>query len=130
MFEKEASKLLSKYLGEFIEGLDEEHLKIGVWKGAVNLENLQLKPECVEVLGLPLTVRAGVVGSVSAKFPWTSLKTQPTAITLDKVYLIVGPKTAREFDAEAEQRRAAELKLKRIDEAEEKRLAAASAPVD
>jgi hypothetical protein len=34
MFERQVAELLRAYLGEYIEGLDNESLNIRVWKGA------------------------------------------------------------------------------------------------
>ena len=40
MFEDIVSSLLSKYLGDYLEGLSKKNLKISLWKGDVELTNL------------------------------------------------------------------------------------------
>ena len=40
MFEDIVSALLSKYLGDYLEGLSKKDLKISLWKGDVELTNL------------------------------------------------------------------------------------------
>lgn len=40
MFEDIVSSLLSKYLGDYLEGLPKKDLKISLWKGDVELTNL------------------------------------------------------------------------------------------
>lgn len=40
MFEDIVSSLLSKYLGDYLEGLSKKDLKISLWKGDVELTNL------------------------------------------------------------------------------------------
>ena len=40
MFEDLVSSLLSKYLGEFVKGLERENLKISLFSGKVHLNNL------------------------------------------------------------------------------------------
>lgn len=40
MFEDLVSSLLSKYLGDYLEGLSKKDLKLSLWKGDVELKNL------------------------------------------------------------------------------------------
>ena len=40
MFEDLVSSLLSKYLGDYLEGLSKQDLKLSLWKGDVELKNL------------------------------------------------------------------------------------------
>lgn len=42
MFEDLVSNLLSTYLGDYLEGLTKNDLKISLWKGDVELRNLVL----------------------------------------------------------------------------------------
>lgn len=48
-------------------GLDPQSLKISVFKGDVQLNNLHLKPDALNALGLPITVKAGLLGSLTLK---------------------------------------------------------------
>lgn len=43
MFEKIVTDIIVKYLGEYIQDLDRENLKIGLFKGHVRLTNLQVR---------------------------------------------------------------------------------------
>lgn len=56
MFERLAADLLSKYLGDFVFGLNKESLNIGIWKGDVTLENLRVKSTALDFLNLPISV--------------------------------------------------------------------------
>lgn len=40
MFEDLVSSLLSRYLGDYLEGLSKKDLKLSLWKGDVELKNL------------------------------------------------------------------------------------------
>ncbi len=40
MFEDLVSNLLSSYLGDYLEGLSTNDLKLSLWKGDVELKNL------------------------------------------------------------------------------------------
>jgi len=43
MLESIVSALLEKYLGDYVEGLQTENLKLSIFSGDVVLENLKLK---------------------------------------------------------------------------------------
>lgn len=56
MFEKILEKILLQYFGRFITGLDKNNLKLGVWSGNMVIENVNLKPEIIEMLELPIKI--------------------------------------------------------------------------
>lgn len=67
MFEGQVAYYLNKFLGRYLNGLDSQSLKISVWKGDVQLQNLSLKPEALADLELPVTVKAGLLGRLTLK---------------------------------------------------------------
>jgi vacuolar protein sorting-associated protein 13A/C len=67
MFEAQLAYYLNRYLGTYVQGLDTKSLKISVFKGDVTLRNLKLKPEALADLNLPITVKAGLLGSLTLK---------------------------------------------------------------
>lgn len=67
MLEGQVAFYLNKYLGSYVYGLDTQSLKISVFKGDVQLNNLHLKPEALNALNLPITVKAGLLGSLTLK---------------------------------------------------------------
>jgi len=67
MLERQALYYLKKYLGRYVEGVDEHSLSISVWQGNVVLNNLRFRPEALAELDLPVTVRAGLLGSLKLK---------------------------------------------------------------
>ena len=67
MLEGQVAFYLNKYLGSYVYGLDPQSLKISVFKGDVQLNNLHLKPEALNALNLPITVKAGLLGSLTLK---------------------------------------------------------------
>ncbi|KAL3132003.1 hypothetical protein ABBQ32_008624 [Trebouxia sp. C0010 RCD-2024] len=122
MLEGQVAFYLNKYLGSYVYGLDPQSLKISVFKGDVQLNNLHLKPDALNALGLPITVKAGLLGSLTLKVPWASLGRAPVLVELDRLYLLAGPKEEfeeqdsgleQDFD-EAEQ----QAKARRVADAE------------
>jgi hypothetical protein len=67
MFEAQVLGLLQRYLGKYVYGLDAESLRISVWRGDVELSNLRLKPEALDELNLPITVKSGLLGRLRLK---------------------------------------------------------------
>lgn len=118
MLEDQVAYLLQRYLGNYVKGLSKEALKISVWKGDVELTNMQLKPEALNALKLPIKVKAGFLGSVKLKVPWSRLGQEPVLVHLDHIYLLAEPGTQVEGsnedavqEAKRNQIRETELKL-------------------
>ncbi|KAL6985853.1 hypothetical protein U1Q18_019226 [Sarracenia purpurea var. burkii] len=93
MLEDQVAYLLQRYLGNYVRGLNKEALKISVWKGDVELTNMQLKPEALNALKLPVKVKAGFLGSVRLKVPWSRLGQDPVLVYLDRIFLLAEPAT-------------------------------------
>ena len=59
MFESIVSEVLTRFLGKYIENLNGQQLRLGVWGGDVTLLNLQFKPEALKGLNLPVAIIRG-----------------------------------------------------------------------
>lgn len=118
MLEAHALHFLRRYLGEYVHGLSSEALKISVWKGDVVLRDLQLKAEALNALKLPITVKAGFLGSVTLKVPWKSLGKEPVIVLIDRVFVLAElAQDECSFTEEAKER-LFEAKRRKIEEAE------------
>ncbi|XP_020216899.1 vacuolar protein sorting-associated protein 13A [Cajanus cajan] len=124
MLEDQVAYLLQRYLGNYVRGLSKEALKISVWKGDVELKNMQLKPEALNALKLPVKVKAGFLGSVKLQVPWSRLGQDPVLVYLDRIFLLAEPATQVERcseDAvqEAKKSRIQEMELKLWEKAQQ-----------
>ncbi|XWS49634.1 hypothetical protein CRYUN_Cryun12cG0020000 [Craigia yunnanensis] len=120
MLEDQVANLLERYLGNYVRGLNKEALKISVWQGDVELTNMQLKPEALNALKLPVKVKAGFLGSVKLKVPWSRLGQDPVSVYLDRIFLLAEPETLVEGcseDAiqEAKKSRVREMEMKLLE---------------
>ena len=65
--------VLVEYLGEYVEGLDAENLRVGVLSGMLEFKNLKLKRSALDVLDIPVEVSHGCLQSLQVSVPWTAL---------------------------------------------------------
>ncbi|EEF45057.1 vacuolar protein sorting-associated protein, putative [Ricinus communis] len=123
MLEDQVAYLLQRYLGNYVRGLNKEALKISVWQGDVELTNMQLKPEALNALQLPVKVKAGFLGSVKLKVPWSRLGQDPVLVYLDRIFLLAEPATEVEGHSEdavqeAKKSRVREMEMKLLERAQ------------
>uniref|UniRef100_T1J6X9 Large ribosomal subunit protein uL13 n=1 Tax=Strigamia maritima TaxID=126957 RepID=T1J6X9_STRMM len=102
MIEAIAASLLNRYLGRYIQDLDSENINLGIFSGKVELFDLKLRPEALAELDLPIEVKAGVVGRIELRIPWTSLYSQPVIFTIEDVFALAGPISERPYDEKKE----------------------------
>lgn len=102
--------LLVSVLGDYIEGLTEDNLKLAVWSGEIALENLQVNRNILQRLNLPIAIIHGSVKSLQVTIPWATLESNPVRIVIDGVYLMVSPIDLSRLDAEDLTARALQVK--------------------
>ena len=103
------SAVLDVLLGEYIENLDQRQLELDVLNGHLLLQNLAIKQSALQKLQLPVLVKAGLIGKVELRIPWSKLASEPTKLKLDNLLLLVGPQSEAEWD-QAEATREAKRK--------------------
>eukprot|EP01025_Chloroclados_australasicus_P001122 TRINITY_DN10334_c0_g1_i3.p2 TRINITY_DN10334_c0_g1~~TRINITY_DN10334_c0_g1_i3.p2 ORF type:complete len:160 (-),score=29.58 TRINITY_DN10334_c0_g1_i3:47-478(-) len=124
MFEAQVAYYLNRYLGQYVQGLDPESLKISVWSGNVTLRNLKLKPEALADLNLPVTVKSGMLGKLDLKVPWARLGREPVVVHIDRVFILAVPDFHPQVDQKIITKEEAdklmqEAKQQRIEKAEQ-----------
>lgn len=92
--------VLVEVLGAYVEGLTVENLKLGVWSGKIELNNLSLKRNALDGLNLPISISHGTLNHLSVKIPWTALESKPVRIEIDGLYLQAGPLDLSKLTAE------------------------------
>jgi len=97
MFESLLEQILQKFLGKFVQGLNSQNLKLGVWSGNVVIENVSIKPEVLEMFEIPISLKFSSIGKLSLQVPWSSLSSSPVEVLLEKVYIIIGAKQQNEW---------------------------------
>lgn len=113
-----ATQALTKLFGEYVDGLNSESLRVSVWNGTVELDNLGIRPEALDKLELPFKV-SGSIGKLRVNVPWTSLHRSPVQVDIQDVFLLVDKSvlTSRESA-----RRAASAKQRALAAAAERQI--------
>ncbi|KAJ2373270.1 autophagy- protein 2, partial [Coemansia sp. RSA 2607] len=78
--------LLRRTVGQFLKTeLDDENLDVQLSGGQLRLKNVQLSEEALNdaIVGLPVVVRSGIIGTVSISIPWTQLWTGHCELQID-----------------------------------------------
>ncbi len=118
MLEGLVAGLLNRFLGMYVKNFDPKQLNIGIWNGDVKLRNLELRKEALDQLHLPVNVVEGHLGQLTMSIPWTNLRGKPVRISIEDVFLLAAPKEDAEYNEEEEAKRANDVKLEKLENAE------------
>lgn len=116
MLENWLAPLLTRVLGDYVkpECFDAASLHLNVWSGYCVLRDLELKPEALDGLQLPIALRRGYIGCIEFQLPWGTPGTKPTVVKIDEVYLLLETRyewTGARAERRAEMARQAKLSL-------------------
>ena len=87
------SDVLQPLLGNFVRGLDRDHLKMSIWDGELLLRDLELKTELLDALPVPFRVLGGTIGEIRVSVPWRRLGSEPMLVSIDRLLLLVVART-------------------------------------
>ncbi|XP_066022145.1 intermembrane lipid transfer protein VPS13A-like [Pocillopora verrucosa] len=118
VFESYVVDLLNKFAGQYLENLDTSQLRLGIWGGDVQLENLILKESALDDLALPVKVLRGHLGKLVLKIPWKNLYSEPVVAQVDGLYLLVRPSADVKYNAEKEEKAKQERKQRQLEAVE------------
>lgn len=119
MLERLVAWFCNNYLGRYLENLNTDQLSVALLQGIilesyeklsdhfisalivigeVELENVPLKRDILDQLGLPLQIHAGFVGKISFQIPLRKIRSEPWVISFEQLYLVAGPKDKNEVN--------------------------------
>ena len=91
MFESILIGQLTKYLGEWVEGLNRDDLSLSVWGGDIELHDIMIRSDVFKKLKMPLELVFGKIGYLRIQVPWRSLGSKPVIADIRNVWLVVRP---------------------------------------
>lgn len=118
MLEGIVADVLVRVLGSYVDGLNKESIRVGVWRGDLELKHLRLRPDALAVLfetlglDLPVTVTAGYIGLLRLEVPWKTLRSAPVRIFMHDVTVVASP--VSDGDQSALELRERRLKVARL----------------
>ncbi|XP_017049520.1 vacuolar protein sorting-associated protein 13 [Drosophila ficusphila] len=115
VFEAVVTDVLNKVLGDYIENLDRNQLKIGIWGGDVVLKNLKIRDNALDELDLPVQLIYGYLGKLVLKIPWKNLYSQPVVVNIEDLYVLVSPNNNVQYNAEKEAKYEMDVKKAALD---------------
>ncbi|XP_065589593.1 intermembrane lipid transfer protein VPS13C [Cyrtonyx montezumae] len=119
VLESVVADLLNRFLGDYVENLNKSQLKLGIWGGNVELDNLQIKENALNELDVPFRVRVGQIDKLTLKIPWKNLYGEAVVATLEGLYLLIVPGASIKYDAEKEEKYLQDNKQKELARIEE-----------
>jgi len=118
MLEGLVANLLNRFLGMYVKNFDPKQLNVGIWSGDVKLRDLELRREALDQLHLPINVVEGRLGNLTLSIPWSNLRGKPVRVNIEDVFLLAAPKMEDNYDVQEEEKRAAAVKLEKLESAE------------
>jgi len=91
------SRVMEEFLGEYILNISEENLKLGIVRGKLKLDNVQLDGDLIgsHILGVVGLSGFGILSCtamrLSATIPWGKLEKEPTRFELSALNIICVP---------------------------------------
>jgi len=81
--------VLPSILGDFISGIDKNHMKTNFLSGKVSLQGVSLNPAIVQNMNLPLKIVYSNIGQLEMKIPWLQRMKQPMELYLEDLLVIL-----------------------------------------
>lgn len=97
MLESVLADVLTRVLGQYLQGIDRDHVNFGAWSGRIELRSVALRPEALAVLfetlgvALPVTVESGFIGLLRLVVPWKSIGSTPVQVYMHDVTVVARP---------------------------------------
>nr|CCA23853.1 vacuolar protein sortingassociated protein putative [Albugo laibachii Nc14]CCA24037.1 vacuolar protein sortingassociated protein putative [Albugo laibachii Nc14] len=108
MFEKLIEAVLAEYVSEWIEGIDIDNMKIGIFSGKVEFHDLRLNVRALNKLQFPMQIIQASVGSLKIKVPWKRLRESAVKIVMDDIFILAEPSHGGESSSSEKQQEISE----------------------
>ena len=89
--------VLPSILGDFIQGIDRNHMKTNLLSGKVSLEGVSLNPAIIKSLNLPLNIVYSNIGCLKIKIPWLQRLKQPMEIYLEDLFVVLEQNNSSDY---------------------------------
>ena len=91
MFEGIVASLLNRYLSNYIDEVDYNNLKLGLFSGTLELLNIKVKPSALYQFDLPVDVKYGKIGKLKINISWKNILTKPAVAFVEDLFVLLAP---------------------------------------
>lgn len=97
------AQLATRYVGQYLDGIEPDKFEVAWKRGDLQLNDVRIRQEAVDLIGLPIKLIYGWVGNVKISLPiknffrGASVLSEPLVIELDELYIVVAPKPEQEW---------------------------------
>lgn len=91
MFEGIVASLLNRYLSNYIDEVDYNNLKLGIFSGTLELLNIKVKPSALYQFDLPVDVKYGKIGKLKINISWKNILTKPAVAHVEDLFVLLAP---------------------------------------
>ena len=102
MVESVVTSVLNSVLKQYIKEFDKHSIDLSLWKGQALISKVELKPNALDFLNLPISIKLGYVGSIKLYVDWKRLNSVPAKIELNDIRIVIGPRSNFEMTKDME----------------------------
>jgi vacuolar protein sorting-associated protein 13A/C len=99
MFESIIAYVLNKFLSGYIDEVDYNNLKLGLFSGTFELNNIKVKPSALYQFDVPIEVKYGTIGKLKINISYTQFTSQPAVAIVEDVFVLLAPFEDNKYDS-------------------------------
>lgn len=84
-------KIILRFLGDYVVEFGQEQIKLGIWKGSIDIKNIQLNNLIIEQLKLPYRMVFSQIQEFQMSIPWQKLNSKQVEVNLKGLYVVLSP---------------------------------------
>eukprot|EP01028_Stygiella_incarcerata_P000862 TRINITY_DN1135_c0_g1_i6.p1 TRINITY_DN1135_c0_g1~~TRINITY_DN1135_c0_g1_i6.p1 ORF type:complete len:2894 (+),score=752.90 TRINITY_DN1135_c0_g1_i6:116-8797(+) len=121
MLEKIATLAITHLVGQYVENIDSQKLKVSLRRGEAEIRDLVIRENALEGRNFPVSfyVQHGTIGRIFIEIPWTRIKSQSMKVYVDDVNLLLRSKDRRDLTPEEVQDAENAEKLRKLEATEQ-----------
>lgn len=75
-------------------------MKIGVWSGNINIENVSVNPDAAKLLNIPFEIVFSHIERLEMKVPWKSIQNQPCELLIQGFNIVLSSQHQQQWPLE------------------------------
>ena len=96
-----AKSLANRFLADYLEVLDDNAVRVGLWGGKLVLRDVAVRSDMLSrKMGIPLVIEEGRVGRLTISIPWGHLSSRPVVVELQGLHVAARPFKLQEMAEE------------------------------